>query len=165
MTTETTADLAAGLRAWARGIYPLEAAAELLIRANHGQLVRGPWVTPLKAGFCRIDPDGLNHAGYLSGGERRVLDIVASLVGDERPVALYDALPGLDRDTVALVLAAVAHANGSHEHSRIVPDPDGRWARDDGARLDVRRLGSLYPWPGHQHDEPHAAAATDGGPS
>ncbi len=46
-----------------------------------------------------------------------VLDIAAALAGDGQPVALGEAVSGLDRKHLELVLAAIAHAAGSHEHS------------------------------------------------
>jgi hypothetical protein len=40
-----------------------------------------------------------------------------------------------------LVLAAVAHAAGSHEHTDMVVDADR------GIAFSRSRLASLYPWP------------------
>jgi len=45
-------------------------------------------------------------------------------------------------EAMALVLAALAHANGSHEHPLII---DGQWFRGEDER--IARVGSLYPWP------------------
>ena len=88
-----------------------------------------------------------DNLAALSGGEARLLRIAASLLGGD-PVLLYEAVPGLDREHVQLVLAAIAHANGSHEHSGPpMPDPDGRYRTSDGTRMSFARLGSLYPWP------------------
>lgn len=138
-------DRAEGLRSWAEGMYTLTAAAELLIRCGN-PLLSGPWV--------EYDPDwdrywfntktAAEESGYLSGGERRVLDIAAALAGDGQPVALGEAVSGLDRKHLELVLAAIAHAAGSHEHSEAVTTENA-----DGVRQLVRteRLGSLYPWP------------------
>lgn len=58
--------------------------------------------------------------GDLSGGERRLVRLVASL-GGGRPVDLYENV-SVDRPTVALVLAAIAHAAGTHEHSDVIPE-------------------------------------------
>jgi len=58
-------------------------------------------------------------AGPLTGGsgsENRVRRVAASLSGLGVPVGLSDAVTGLDRDNLALVLAAIFHANGSHQH-------------------------------------------------
>lgn len=129
---ETTADY---LRAWARGLYPLEAGVELLCRSFYGRfaLATCPWVVwqdtydePRQGVW--VDADLLHEAattGPYSGGERRVLLIVASLLSSECQVALVSVLPGLDRHHLDLVLAAIAHASGSHEQG----------------------APSLYPWP------------------
>jgi hypothetical protein len=122
---------AAGLRAWARGTYPDEAAAELLIRAFGGRFATRvqPWVVPLDGSnrfWC--DPSVITEYG----SERRVLAVVAGLLGGD-PVDLVDVAPGLDRANLTLVLAAIAHAGGSHQHTDwrtglqpgpIVPWPD-----------------------------------------
>lgn len=59
-------------------------------------------------------------------------------------------VPGLDRDATAMVLAAVAHANGSHEHSGTpTPDPAARLVETgSGKRFSFALLPSLHPWPG-----------------
>jgi hypothetical protein len=149
MPGQTTTLVAEGLRAWANGIYPLEAAVELLIHFG-GPLLTGPWVgyddTRDRYWF---NTDYLaEHGAYLSSGEYKLLTIAASLADPDLTVSLFEALPGLDRDAIALVLAAVAHAAGAHEHSRLVPDPNGPWEGHDGTRLASQRLGSLHPWPG-----------------
>lgn len=66
---------------------------------------------------------------------------MASLAGGE-PVNLNDDVPGLDSEFVQLVLAAIAHAAGSHEHGgEIQFDQDGR-------PIGFGKVpGSLYPWP------------------
>ena len=81
----------------------------------------------------------LYESGAWSGGEQRVVRIAASLLGGPA-VDLSEDVPGLDRENLALVLAALAHANGSHEHSGVETAPDGRPLR-------FVRLTSLYPWP------------------
>ena len=150
--TITSLDTHAALRAWARGIYPLEAGVELLIRISDGRFAVSsqPWIQPGDdPGWWWIDVHQLTEDNFaaVSGGEARLLRIAASLLGGD-PVVLYDAVPGLDREHVQLVLAAIAHANGSHEHSGPpVPDPDGRYRTSDGTRMSFPRLGSLYPWP------------------
>lgn len=134
------------LRAWARGSYPLVAATELLLRAFGGRFagVGNPWVTKdAEYGNVWIDfeqiPDSVDG---LSGGERRLLMLAASLAGVGVTVDLGDVLPGLDRKVLNLVLAAVAHAGGSHEHADIVEHSDGTVTL--GSR---GYLPSLYPWP------------------
>ncbi len=142
----------AGLRAWAKGIYPLEAGVELLIRACGGRFANAslPWVQPGEdPGWWWIDVAAMNESSLagLSGGEARMVRIAASLLGGS-PVNLYDAIPGLDRDHIELLLAAIAHSSGSHEHSGpLVPDAQGRFVDQDGVRMSFERLGSLYPWP------------------
>lgn len=153
MSMNTDPDVVAdGLRAWVRGIYPLEAGVELLIRSCGGRFASSGmrWVQPGEdPGWWWVDVDQLsaNNFAALSGGETRILSIAAALLGGT-PVNLYDAIPGLDRDHAQLVLAALAHACGSHEHrGALVPDPEGRYRAVDGTRMRIRRLGSLYPWP------------------
>jgi hypothetical protein len=143
--TSRDSDVVAGLRAWARGVYATEAAVELLVRFQDGRFAHPghPWIMPDPGeGWYWLEPDHLTGptVACLSGGERRLLAIVASLTGGA-PVDLGDALAGLDRDTVTLVLASVAHASGSHEHSDIVVDADR------GVGFARGRLPSLYPWP------------------
>lgn len=144
MTTAT--DTAEGLRRWAKGLYPHEAAVELLIRFSGGRLLAGEWIEPIEDGFVRFDVERVSEAGYLSGGERRVLEIAASLVGSRHEVALTDVLPGLDRAALELVLAAVAHAAGSHEQSRTLwrDDPDA----PGGQRpVGFEQLPPAFNWP------------------
>jgi hypothetical protein len=119
--TTAPSELHAALRAWAKGIYPTEAATELLIRS--GAATTGdPWIQPGDdPGWWWVDFEALAHAlnegTHHSGGERRILSIAASLGGHSPDgFRLGDALPGLDRAHLALVLAATAHAGGSHEH-------------------------------------------------
>ena len=158
--TETT-NRAEGLRAWAAGMYTLAAAAELLIHYG-SPLLNGPWVEydPDRERYWFNTVTVAEEAGYLSGGERRVLDIAASLASDERPIALGDAVSGLDRKPLELVLAAIAHAAGSHEHSAAVTKEGA-----DGVPRMVRidRLGSLYPWPDDGVARSAATATRDEG--
>lgn len=135
---------APGLRAWARGSYPIEAAVELLIRAWGGRFAESyqPWVLTTRDGHYRIWTEKLAYeSGVFSGGERRLIGIVLSLLDNEDRVALGEAVSGLDRQAMALVLAALAHANGSHEHSDVIVDHAG------GASIAYGKAGSLCPWP------------------
>lgn len=140
-------DRAGGLRAWAQGSYPLEAAAELLIRALHGRLLAGPWVVyDEDSGRHWFDVEQVTDAGFLSGGELRLLTLAASLADDtgENTVSLNHVVLGLDRANLDLVLAAIAHAGGSHEDTAVQID------RNAGT---VQRIGqhhSLHPWPAGQ---------------
>lgn len=137
------------LRAWARGMYPTEAATELLLKAFGGKFAApgNPWVhtstEPEGPGQVRawIDFAAIpEEVGPLSGGERRFLMLAASLAEDV-PVVLGDLVSGLDRENLDLVLAAIAHAGGSHQHSDIRSKEDGSMSLGKGY------LDSLHPWP------------------
>ncbi|MDF2050268.1 hypothetical protein [Arthrobacter sp. Cr_A7] len=137
------------LRAWARGSYTIEAATELLLRAFGGRYAApgNPWVHASEdlegAHQVRawIDFESIpEEVGVLSGGERRFLLIAAS-IAENIPVVLADVVPGLDRENLDLVLAAIAHAGGSHQHSDIRETPDGSMSLRPGY------LESLHPWP------------------
>ncbi len=134
------------VRAWANGIYPTEAGVELLIRDGKSIYEGAPWLAELEAigddrpRMVAVDVDELlAEAGAWSGGEQRLVRIAASLLGGP-PVDLAEEVPGLDRPHQVLVLAAIAHAAGSHEGSEFLYDDSGRFAG-------VHRPGSLYPWP------------------
>ncbi len=134
--TTTTAD---ALRAWAKGIYPSEAGVELLIRSGRAVYDGAPWITR-DGDMAWIDVDALlRETGAWSGGERRLVRIAASLLGGPA-VDLSEDVPGLDRANADLVLAAIAHANGSHEHSGVDYD-------DNGQPTGFSARPTLYPWP------------------
>lgn len=129
------------LRAWAKGSYPVEAATELLIRAFEGRFAGAgyEWMQETEDGDLYIEFEAIpTHIGGLSGGEKRFLMLVSSLAG-ESLVSLGDVLPGLDRELMNLVLAAVAHAAGTHEGSEFVEALDGT--------VHFKRAVTLYPWP------------------
>lgn len=129
------------LREWAKGIYTTEAGTELLLRAFGGRFAEPgwPWVNTDEPDNPWIDFDSIpHHTGGLSGGEKRFLLLVAS-IGGGAPVVLSDVLPGLDRAVMDLVLAAVAHAAGTHQQSDMVEAKDGS--------ISFQRRDSLYPWP------------------
>jgi hypothetical protein len=137
------------LRAWARGMYTIEAATELLLRGFGGKFAKpgNPWIhtssTPEgpQQVSAWIDFASIpEEAGVLSGGERRFLLLTASLAEDV-PVVLGDVVPGLDRENLDLVLAAIAHAGGSHQHSDI------RFNEDGSMSLGKGYMDSLHPWP------------------
>lgn len=134
----------AGLRAWAQGLYPLEAAVELVVRCFAGRFATpgNPWIQPCeRPGWWWLDTAQITDATLagLSGGEQRVLRIAASLAAGA-PVNLGDTLPGLDRDVMDLVLAAMAHANGSHDHPHLISD------HERGTVHLAGRLPLLHPW-------------------
>lgn len=128
------------LRSWAKGSYTLEAGTELLIRAFGGRFANTgePWIH-VEDGQPWIDFEAIpENVGPLSGGERRMLLLIAS-IGGGTPVDLSEVLPGLDRANLSMVLAAVSHAGGSHEHSMIDLNRDGTHS--------ISKQTSLYPWP------------------
>ncbi|MCQ6270990.1 hypothetical protein M8J71_10895 [Pseudarthrobacter sp. R1] len=138
------------LRAWARGSYnTIEAATELLLRAFGGRYATpgNSWV------HISEDPEGPHkvrawidfesipeEVGVLSGRERPSLLIAAS-IAENVPVVLGEVVPGLDRENPDLVLAGIARAGGSHQHSDIRETPDGSMTLRPGY------LDSLHPWP------------------
>ena len=139
------------LRSWAKGSYTSEAGTELLLRAVGGRYaaVGNPWVHAsgrAPEGFSEgawINFEALGeHAtnGAYSGGERRFLLLAASLAEDV-PVVLSEVVPGLDRQNLDLLLAAIAHAGGSHQHSDVRTSDDGSMTLRPGY------LDSLHPWP------------------
>ncbi len=133
------------LRTWARGSLPLTAAAELLIRSFDGRFAAAsqPWIRVESTGATWLDDQYLAAGlGGLSGGERRVLTVVAALADSTgaRRIDLTDVVTGIDRDNLDLVLAALAHAAGSHEHAGLEVAADERSAR-------LVRLPPLHPWP------------------
>jgi len=113
--------LAACLRAHARGLYCLQAAAELLISQDwlhrpeftrfitvHRPAGNGPAlaVVDWPAVIGALGP-GL----ACSGGERRMLKITASLA-DGIPVDLQETVTGLDDGNIELVITAIRRAAG-----------------------------------------------------
>lgn len=131
------------LRAWSKGSYTAEAATELLIRGFDGRFAApgNPWIhLSGSSGKYWIRFGAIpEHVDVLSGGEGRFLRLVASIAAVEVSVDLGEVLPGLDRQLLELVLAAVAHAGGSHEHSGFITNTDGSQT--------IERLSTLYPWP------------------
>jgi len=126
------------------------AEAGVLLLANDGY-----WLARLRAAgmitveaepvggelWARIEWAELDDAradGRLPGSPEglAVLRVAASLA-DGRPVDLAEVAVALDRRTLGLVLAALAHAAGSHDHCA----PAGH-----GADTDLR-LGPLIAWP------------------
>lgn len=157
MSFTTEADRDTRLRHWAAGSYPDEAAVELLIRS--GWTRRAPLATHRAATQdgthdVYIDWDVLGRIldGHLdspilaaSAGELRVLRIAHCLARG----VLQETVPGLDRHHTDLVLAAIAHANGSHHHSGLTqPGPKGEWVDNEtGLRASFNAMESLHRWP------------------
>ncbi|MCO7218588.1 hypothetical protein [Klenkia sp. PcliD-1-E] len=159
---EDPADLQSALLRAAVGDYGAEAAVLLLLNDGH-------WLPVLAAAdlvFVDYDDDpagpptgraaGIGWAqvawteleaavrgGRIAGsaGQLRLLRAAASLA-DGQPVALGELAAGLDRPRLALLLAAIAHAGGSHEHpgnglDGRTGDHSRRWCR--GRRVLERR--------------------------
>jgi len=106
-------------------------AAGLVTLALDGDADGGPW-----AAVQWADLDGALRSGAIrgNGGELRLLRAAAGLA-DGQPVDLADLTAGLDREQLTLLLAALAHAAGSHEHpDEESPDPH-------------RVLGPVLAWP------------------
>lgn len=123
--------LHAAIRAWAKGLYPLEAGAELLIRSGWADRINASgwvsWSEDEEHAWPKVG-EFLEHSGYLSGGECRQVRLIASFLGQRQ--GLYDDgddgtagnrtvlendLPGVDRAFIRLVQSAVGHAAGMHE--------------------------------------------------
>lgn len=134
---DTAMTLIDELRAWAAGDYGIEAAVDLLA-AHHTWLTR-----PDFRDLCVISTaDHLvenfhmprawldfDKAGAIAGGgtlpasssELQILAIAAGLADAPTSRPLGDLIRGLDTANLALVLDAIAHTGGWHEH-RATPD-------------------------------------------
>jgi len=134
------------LRAWAKGMHTSSAAVELLIRGFGGRFAApgNPWIQPREHVGHWADLEAISgNIGALSSGERAYLLITASigLGGSDGPaINLGDTIPALGREQLTLVLAGIAHANGSHQSSGIEIDPGT-------GTPSLTRHASLYPWP------------------
>jgi hypothetical protein len=118
----TADDLTAALHACAAGLYPLQAGTALLI-SNGTFLHRDDFTsrfiehgtsggTPMAAIDWEAAITALTSGGLpCSGGERRVLQLSASLAGGI-PVDLRDTVTGLDDGNVARLVTAILHASG-----------------------------------------------------
>ena len=98
--------MVAGLRRWAEGAATDEAAVELLIGLGARFTHPGcPCIRPCRRrGWFWLDPDPLSRfAGRLSGRERRVLNLVVTLLSDE-PAAILSA--GTNRQLMSWRTAA-----------------------------------------------------------
>jgi hypothetical protein len=125
MMAASSEDVQEGLRLRGRGRYGTRAAAELLIRAFDGRFASADWrwiVQEPMVGSGRTASAIADRYGLLSSGERRLLDVVASLAG-ESCIDLSE-VAGLGRREVQLALAAISHAAGSHQHGDVIVDED-----------------------------------------
>ncbi|SEO75523.1 hypothetical protein [Trujillonella endophytica] len=135
----------------ALGDYSDEAAVLLLITSGHWlpQLQSSGLITldgnvdgeGLWAHIAWPELDGAMRIGTITGtsSQRWVLRAAAS-IADGHPVDLGDLVTGLDRHALTLVLAAMAHAAGSHEQHHTSRDADG-------VPQPGHRLPPLVPWP------------------
>ena len=153
----TTDDLAAALRACAAGLYPLEAGVALLI-SNETFLHRADFTsrfittaTSISDGTTRmadIDWEAAItalRAGELpcSGGERRILQLAASLAAGI-PVDLQDAVTGIDRHNTGFLLTAIRHASGKRPGE---PIPIGRSHRYCGRlAVTIQAISPTIGW-------------------
>lgn len=152
--------LRAALTRGVAGVYSAEAGVRLVLSP-------GDWATRLADhGLIDLDdrptPDGERLAWirwvdaiaalddgrlYASGTAARLLRVAASIAAGE-PVDLSDAVSGLDRQNLALLLAALSHANGSQAHKEFIGErpPAGGplLIRADSPRID---LGPVFDWP------------------
>jgi hypothetical protein len=145
-------DVESALLRAAVGDYALEAAVLLLVNSGHwlptlqaadlimialdgDALDGGPW-----AAVQWADLDSALRGGVIAGagGQLRMLRAAASLA-DGQPVDLADLTAGVDRQELTLVLAAIAHAAGSHEHADDLPF--------DGSPSARGLQGPIVPWP------------------
>jgi hypothetical protein len=145
-------DVESALLRAAVGDYSAEAAVLLLANSGHwlprlhaagliaialdADEAGGPW-----AAVQWADLDGALRRGSIAGSsvQLRVLRAAAS-IAEGQPVDLGDLAAGLDRPALTLLLAALAHAAGSHEHRAVVLD-------EDGVRLAGGLLGPVVAWP------------------
>jgi hypothetical protein len=121
--------IAGALRAGAAGLYPLEAACELLIstswlhRDDFTRFIRtGTALTDGVTELAEIDWQAAITArdtGQLpcGGGENRILRLAASIAAGI-PVDLHQALSGLDETSINLIVRAARHANGQRPADR-----------------------------------------------
>ena len=109
--------LHAALRVGAEGLCALEAGTGLIIAggtwtgrpdfACHIHYSTTAAAIDWEAAIAARDAGGL----LCSGGEKRMLRLAASLAADI-PVRLGDAVTGIDRHSVGLLLEAIHHASG-----------------------------------------------------
>ena len=142
MTAHTNEGTLGELHAWAEGLNHHVAAVELLHRAFSGRFATAdqPWIARHAEGWLYVNPEVIReHADVYSGGERRVLSLVASLI-DSQPLNIVDVVAGVDRDVLALVLAALSHAGaGTDGNLTVVQSESGRRRFVD--------VGPVVAWP------------------
>lgn len=134
------------VRAWAAGSHRPEAGVELLIRTN---LIdeQSPWLIEESTHRVSIDPCILMDETGCHPWHQKVAAHVAAHLLVSQPIDLADLLPGLDRKTLHLILAALAHAAGSHEHGHVIVT--------DGVPSVTDVLPPLVAWPQDNTPQPH----------
>ena len=100
---ESSTDVTAALRRWAKGMQTTEAATELLIRACNGTFasIDRPWIKPMNHAYWIDFPAIAEHLEPLSAGEQRLLRIAASIGSDEAPPVPLGEVLGRPADTAA----------------------------------------------------------------
>jgi len=147
--------LHAGIRAWSRGSYPLEAAAELLIRHDHwlrrtGFLERCAQISAEGPDYIAMrwaDAAAAIDTAAASSSERAIALIATAIAGHPIPDPLGHLLSGLDRTNTDLVCAAISHATGTHqnvEHLATTRGGGPSVITPDSVRL---HLDPIHPWP------------------
>lgn len=128
ITELTFEQVATGLRAWAHGLYTVEAAVEVLL-AHRAWLRRmdfrraALWISDDGPAYIGVDwTNAARFAGRApgNGGEIAMLRVAVDLAGQVFHESLGDLLTGLDQANIAIVLDAVAHAAGWHERGVVV---------------------------------------------
>ncbi|NMR21152.1 hypothetical protein [Cellulomonas fimi] len=123
----TFEQIATGLRAWARGLYPAEAAVELLL-AHRGWLHRLDftrtvlWVSDDGPGCIGIDwaaAAELARRAPAAGSEAAMLQVAVGLAGHVLEQPLGDLLSRLDQVNTTIVLHAIARTAGWHERGKV----------------------------------------------
>jgi hypothetical protein len=135
MDSKTLDDLQDGLQRWARGAYDCEAAIIMLTETRlwsklANELMAHHAIGRDDDGRPWIDVDCLPAVAdsALSGGERRVLNLVCSFLGVDSP-PLASMLSSLDDEVMFTFLRASAHLSGWHERGLtlektvVVPGP------------------------------------------
>lgn len=154
-------DLENALLRTAVGDYAAEAAVLLLANAGHWlpQLAaagliavdydddptgpptgHAPGVGWASVTWVDIDPALREGRIHGSSGQLRILRAAAS-IADGQALDLGDVASGLDRRHLQLLLAAIAHTGGSHEHHKELED------EASGVRFLEDRLPPLQTWP------------------
>lgn len=104
------------------GLYAAEAAAGLFLESGLGLR----FLIPADG---QVDYTGLlaEHGGVLSGAERRLLAICASLTDPEVRVNLDDVTANLDERNQALVVRTILHAMGTRPAHWQRPERPESW--------------------------------------